>query len=57
LPSRVRSPTTGKHGNAAVQLGNIVDQFHNDDRLADARASERADFAAFKEGADEVKSL
>ena len=48
---------TRKHGYAAVQFGNIVDQFHDDDRFADARASERADLAAFEEGADEVNHL
>jgi hypothetical protein len=38
----------GEHGIAAVALGDVVDQFHDDDGLADARAAERADFAALE---------
>ena len=40
-----------------MPLGDVVDQFHDDDRLADARAAERADLAALREGADEVDDL
>ena len=36
-----------KHGDAAMQFGDVVDQFHDHDRLADARATERANLAAF----------
>ena len=38
-------------------LSDIVDQFHDDDGLADARTAEQADFAAFQEGLDEVNDL
>ena len=47
----------GEHRNAAVQLGDVVDQFHDDDGLADAGAAERADLAALQERADEVNDL
>ena len=46
-----------EHGNAAVQLGDVVDQFHDDDGLADAGAAEGADLAALEERADEVNDL
>ena len=46
-----------KHGNAAVQFGDVVNQFHNDDGLANAGATERADFAALQERADEVNDF
>ena len=46
-----------EHGNAAVQLGDVVDQFHDDDGLADAGAAERADLAALQERADQVNDL
>ena len=47
----------GEHGVAAVDLGDVVDQLHDDDGLADARAAERADLAALGEGADQVDDL
>ena len=37
-----------------MALGDVVDQLHDDDGLADARATERADFAALGERADQV---
>ena len=46
-----------EHRNAAVQLGNVVDQFHDDDGFADARAAKRADFAALQERANQVNHL
>ena len=46
-----------EHGDAAVQLGDVVDQLHDDDGLADAGAAERADLAALEERADEVNDL
>ena len=48
---------TRKHRDAAVQLRDVVDQLHDDDRLADARAAERADLAALEERADEIDHL
>ena len=47
----------GEHRDTAVQLGDVVDQFHDDDGLADACATERADFAALQERADQVDDL
>ena len=47
----------GENGIAAVALGDVVDQLHDDDGLADARAAERADFAALGEGTDQVDDL
>ena len=44
----------GKHGVSAVAFGDVVDELHDDDRLADARAAERADFPALRERADQV---
>ena len=38
-------------------LGDVVDQFHDDDGLADARATEEADFAALQKGLDEIDDL
>ena len=44
----------GKHGQTAVRLGDVVDQFHHVHGLAHAGAAEQADLAAFSEGADQV---
>ncbi len=38
-------------------LGHVVDELHNDDRLAHAGAAEEADLAALEEGLDEVDDL
>jgi hypothetical protein len=46
-----------EHGVAAVGLGDVVDEFENDDGLADAGATERSGLAALDEGADEVDDL
>ena len=40
-----------------MQLGDVVDQLHDDDGLADARAAERADLAALQERADQIDDL
>ncbi len=47
----------GEHGVTTVRLGDVVDEFHDDDGLADAGAAERADFAALDERADQVDDL
>ena len=47
----------GEHRDAAVELGDVVDQLHDDDGLADAGAAERADLAALQERADQVDDL
>ena len=47
----------GEDGKTAVAFGDVVDQFHDDDRLADARAAERADLAALGERTDEIDDL
>ena len=39
---------------AAVLLGNVIDEFHDDDGFANARAAECADFAAFRERTNQV---
>ena len=44
-------------GVAAVLLGDVVDEFLNDHRLADARAAEEADLAALDVGAEQVDDL
>ena len=40
-----------------MQLGDVVDQFHDDDGLADTGAAERADFSALQKGTDQVNDL
>ncbi|MPN09329.1 hypothetical protein SDC9_156618 [bioreactor metagenome] len=47
----------GEHGEARVRLGDVVDQFHHVDGLADAGAAEQADLAALGERADQVDNL
>ena len=44
-------------GNAAVLHGDVVDQFLNEDGLADAGAAEQSDFAALQEGLNQVDDL
>ena len=48
---------TGEDGEAAMLLGNVVDEFENDDGLADACAAETADFAALRKRRDKVDDL
>jgi hypothetical protein len=50
-------PHPGEHGVTAVRLGNVVDELHDHDRLADARAAKRAHLAALEERADEIDDL
>ena len=45
---------TGKHRIAAMRLGNIVDQLHENDGLADAGAAEQADLAAPGVGSEQI---
>ena len=47
----------GEHGESAVLQCDVVDEFHDDDGLADASATEQADLAALQEGLDEVDDL
>ncbi len=47
----------GKDRVAAVVLGHVVDEFHDDDRLAHAGAAEQADLAALQKGLDQVDDL
>ena len=47
----------GEHRNAAVQFRDVVDEFHDDDGLADAGAAERADFAALEKRTDQINDL
>ena len=44
----------GEHRIAAVRLGDIVDQFHDQHGLADAGAAEQADLAALGVGREQV---
>ena len=48
---------SGEHRDAAMELGDVVDQLHDDDRLAHAGAAEGADLAAFQERADQIDHL
>ena len=47
----------GKHRESAVILGDVVDQLHDDDGLADACATEQSDLAALQEGLNQVDDL
>ncbi len=47
----------GKYGVAAVLLGYVVDQFHDDDGLAYARAAEQTDLAALQERLNKIDDL
>ena len=47
----------GEHGHAAVLLGDVVDELHDEHRLADAGAAEQADLAALGVGGDQVDDL
>ena len=47
----------GEHGIAAMRLGDVVDQLHDEDGLADARAAEQADLAALGVGREQVDDL
>ena len=46
-----------EHGDAAVLLGEVVDELLDDDGLAHAGAAEEADLAAAQVGLDEVDDL
>ncbi len=50
-------PHPGEHGETTVLLGDVIDELKDDDRLADARATERTDLAALGEGADQIDDL
>ena len=40
-----------------MAFGNVIDELHDDDRLAHASAAERTDLTAFGEGADQINNL
>ncbi len=44
----------GEHRIAAMRLGDVVDQLHDDDGLADAGAAEQSDLAAARVGRKEI---
>ncbi len=48
---------TGEDRVTTEQLGDIVDQFLDEDRLADAGAAEQADLAALGVGAQQIDDL
>ena len=50
-------PHPGEHRVARVLLGDVADEFHDDDGLAHPGASEEPDLRALGEGADEVDHL
>ena len=47
----------GKHGEAAVPLGHVVDELHDEDSLADAGATKEANLAAALVGRQQVDDL
>jgi hypothetical protein len=48
---------SGKHRDAAMQLRDVINQFHDDDRLANTGPAERANFSTLQEGTDEINNL
>src|SRR4051794_8930112 len=46
-----------EHRDTAVQLRDVVDEFHDDDRLTDTCATERTDFTALEEWANQINDL
>ena len=48
---------TREHGVTGVQLGDVVDELHDDHGFAHAGTTKRADLAALEERADEVDDL
>ncbi|OIQ68436.1 hypothetical protein GALL_499710 [mine drainage metagenome] len=48
---------TGKHRQAAVRLGDVVDEFHHVDGLADTGTAEQTDLAAFGKRAHQINHL
>ena len=46
-----------EHRNAAMFQSDVVDQLHDDDRLADARAAEQSDLAAAQIGLQQIDHL
>jgi hypothetical protein len=57
LPSRERSPDAAERRQAAVLLGEVVDELLDEDGLADAGAAEQADLAALGVGREQVDDL
>ena len=57
FPSRVRSPTPAKTEITAVLLGDVVDQFHDENGLADTGAAEQTDLSAPGVRGEEVDNL
>ncbi len=47
----------GEHGYAAMALGDVVDQFLDENRLTDAGTAEQADLAAARIGGEQVDDL
>src|SRR5204862_7058598 len=52
LPRAFAHPGENRH--TAMTFGDVVNQLHDDNGLADARATERSDLAAFGERTDYV---
>ncbi len=48
---------TGENGITAVGAGDVVDEFENENRLADAGAAEQADLAATRVGCEQVNDF
>src|ERR1700682_681196 len=48
---------SAEYRKATVLLGYVVDELHDDDRLADARSPEQTDLSTFEEGLDEIDDL
>src|SRR5438034_1055802 len=55
LPGALADP--GEYRHATVELGDVVDQFHDNDGLAHAGPAKRADLAALQERTDQINDL
>jgi len=57
FPSRVRSTHAAEHRHAAVLQGDVVNQLHDDDGLADAGTAEETDLAPCRYGSSRSMDL
>src|SRR5262249_32812242 len=55
FPSALADPREHRH--TAMEFGDVVDQFLDDDSLAHAGTAKRTDLAALQEGADQINDL
>jgi hypothetical protein len=57
FPSRVRSPTPAKTEIPSYPFGDVVDQFHDQNRLANTCTSKQSNLSSFGIGLNQVNDL